>query len=117
MRRRFAGGRIGHSTVPLRDGGVDTAFAHQDDGLKGEVGHLPMREVARLAGSPEMDLASTMCKASRSLHTRASARAPQCSVREPMMVVIVRNADQFHPDARETKKSGQCAERFDERQR
>ena len=41
----------------MNDGGIDTAFIHQGDGLLGrEVGHLPMREVARQAGSPEVDL-------------------------------------------------------------
>ena len=41
----------------MNDGGVDTAFVHQLDGLlRGEMRHLPMRQVARQAASPEVNL-------------------------------------------------------------
>jgi hypothetical protein len=41
----------------MNDGGVHTAFVHQDDGLLGGKGrHLSVREVARQAASPEVDL-------------------------------------------------------------
>ena len=51
---------VGRTRVPTRrvnDGGIDTAFVHQPDGFLGsEGGHLPMREVARQAASPEVNL-------------------------------------------------------------
>jgi hypothetical protein len=41
----------------MYDGGIDTAFVHQDDGLRrGKGRHLSMREVARQPGSPEVNL-------------------------------------------------------------
>ena len=41
----------------MNDGGIDTSFVHQDDGLLGgEVRHLTMREVAWQSGSPEVNL-------------------------------------------------------------
>src|SRR5580704_5928554 len=41
----------------MNDGGIDTSFVHQVDGLlRGKGRHLPMREVARQTSSPEMNL-------------------------------------------------------------
>jgi hypothetical protein len=41
----------------MNDRGIDAAFVHQGDGLRGgEGGHLAMRQVARQAASPEVDL-------------------------------------------------------------
>src|SRR5207247_4162987 len=50
-------GRIWVPTRRMNDGGIDTPFIHQDDGLfRGEGRHLSMREVAWQAGSPEVNL-------------------------------------------------------------
>src|SRR5262245_51865865 len=41
----------------MNDCGVDAAFVHQGDGLlRGKGRHLSMRQVARQAASPEVDL-------------------------------------------------------------
>jgi len=41
----------------MNDGGVDTSFVHQEDGLLGAKGrHLAMRQVARQPGTPEVNL-------------------------------------------------------------
>ncbi len=41
----------------MDDGGIDASFVHQADGfLGGKCRHLPMRRIARQAGSPEVNL-------------------------------------------------------------
>jgi hypothetical protein len=41
----------------MNDSGIDASFVHQDDRLLGGEGrHLAMREVARQAASPEVNL-------------------------------------------------------------
>ena len=41
----------------MDDGGIDTSFIHQGDGLLGgKMRHLPMGEVTWQTGSPEVDL-------------------------------------------------------------
>ena len=56
-RRKCHVGRTRVPTGRMNDGGIDTAFVHQGDGLlRGKGRHLSMREIARQAGSPEVDL-------------------------------------------------------------
>src|SRR5207244_2944700 len=52
--------QVGGTRVPtgrMNDGGIDAAFVHQKDGLlRGKGRDLAMREIAREAGSPEVNL-------------------------------------------------------------
>jgi hypothetical protein len=64
----------------MDDCGIDPAFVHQADGLcRGKRRHLAMREVARQAGSPEVDLGVDDLHRILSLNSCASGLLdPEC---------------------------------------